>query len=210
MPIDPSRLPAPPREGEPLPAAQESLEALALLARRRSTPIALMGEPGPDPAQTAALIRTAARTPDHGKLGPWRFVVLAGDGRDRAGAALAALAGEANPGAGPERLAFERDRFRRAPVVVMVVSTAAPHPKVPEWEQVLSAGAVCFQLVLAAHLMGFAAAWLSEWPTYDAAARAALNLAPHERIAGFIYIGSAKMAPAERVRPDVEARISVF
>ena len=88
--------------------------------------------------------------------------------------------------------------------------TAAPHPKVPEWEQKLSAGAVCFSLLIAAHALGYAGSWLTEWPAYDARARAALGLAEHERIAGFIYLGTAREPATERVRADVSARISRF
>lgn len=204
-----SPIPPPPREGEPAASARASAETLALLAARRSTPIAQLGEPGPDQAQLGALIRLAARAPDHGKLGPWRFVAMLGEARARAGAALAAVIAE-DPGVDESRLAAERGRFARAPACVMVVSTAAPHPKIPEWEQQLSVGAVCFQLLLAAHAMGFGGTWLTEWPTYDARARAALGLAGHERIAGFVYLGTAQGPVVERVRPPLEDRIAWF
>jgi nitroreductase len=210
MTIDLARLPTSPAESQPALAAQPSLETLALLARRRSTPIALLGAPGPSQAEIDALIRLAARVPDHGKLGPWRFLVIAGAARERAGALLADLVAAREAGADDIRQAGERARFTRAPVVVTVISTAAPHPKIPEWEQVMSAGAVAFQLLLAAHAMGYAGAWLTEWPAYDADARAALGLAPHERIAGFVYLGAAKSEITERVRPDLAPRISHF
>lgn len=210
MTIDIAGLPAAPAENQLLPAAQPSLETLALLARRRSTPIALMGEPGPSEAEIDALIRLAARAPDHGKLGPWRFLVLAGEGRDRAGALMADLIAARDPRADEARLAGERARFARAPVVITVISTAAPHAKIPEWEQLLSAGAVSYQLVLAAHAMGYAGAWLTEWPAYDAQAREALGLAPHERVAGFVYLGTAKGEVMERFRPDIAPRVSRF
>jgi nitroreductase len=208
MKIDPARLPAPPAENTPLPAAQPSLETLGLLARRRSTPIGLMTSPGPSRAEIEALIALAARVPDHGKLGPWRFLVIEGAARERAGEKLAALVAAREPNADAARLKGERERLTRAPVVIAVISTAAPHAKIPEWEQVLSSGAVAFQLVLAAHAMGYAGAWLTEWLTYDAEARAALGLAPHERIAGLVYLGTAKADPPERVRPDVKQRIA--
>ncbi len=210
MKIDPSRLPAPPAENQPMPAAQPSLETLSLLAQRRSTPIALMTGPGPSRAEIEALIGVAARVPDHGKLGPWRFLVIEGAARERAGEKLAALVKQSNPNADEAQMKMERERLTRAPVVIAVISTAAPHPKIPEWEQVLSAGAASFQLVLAAHAMGYAGAWLTEWPAYDEQGRAALGLAPHERIAGLVYIGTAKADPQERVRPDVKTRISWF
>src|SRR5690606_4011008 len=113
-----------------------------------------------------ALIRLAARVPDHGKLGPWRFVVIEGDARARDGEALATvIAGD--DGVDEVRLNAARNLCNRAPAVVMVVSTAAPHAKIPEWEQQLSSGAVCFAMLLAAHAMGYAGCWLTEWPTYD-------------------------------------------
>lgn len=210
MTIDPAAIPAPPAENTPAPAAQPSLETLSLLARRRSTPIALMTGPGPSRAEIEALIALAARVPDHGKLGPWRFLVFDGAARERAGEKLAALVAQRKPNADAEELKMERERLMRAPIVVGVISTAAPHPKIPEWEQMLSSGAVAFQLVLAAHAMGYAGAWLTEWPTYDADARAALGLAPHERIAGLVYLGTAKADPPERVRPNVRQRIAWY
>lgn len=207
MPLNASQIPAAPKENDILPAACESADTLALLARRRSTKIAHFAEPGPTGADLEALITLAARVPDHGKLGPWRFVIIEGDARERAGEALARVIAQ-DDGVDAQRLAFARGHFLRAPTCVMVVSTAAPHAKIPEWEQQLSAGAACFALVLAAHALGYAGAWITEWPTYDARARAALGLAEHERIAGFVFLGSAREAPTERVRADAKPRIS--
>jgi nitroreductase len=117
---------------------------------------------------------------------------------------------ENDEGVDEVRLAFARGHFLRAPLCVMVVSTAAPHPKIPEWEQLLSSAAACFSLLLSAHALGYAGCWLTEWPTYDARARAALGLAEHERIAGFIYLGSTREPSVERVRADAASRISRF
>jgi nitroreductase len=209
MSIDPSEIPPPPAENDLVAAIHKSPETLALMARRRSTKIAEFAEPGPDAAQIEALIRLAARAPDHGKLGPWRFVIISGEARQRAGAALAQIiAGENDKDA--SRIEFARTHFMRAPVCVMVVSTAGPHPKVPEWEQLLSSGAVCYGLLIAAHAMGFAGAWLTEWPTYDERARAALGLNAQERIAGLVFLGSAAKPAVERFRPDLPSRISHF
>lgn len=202
--INAADIAASPAENAPADAARPSLETLDLLARRRSTKAIALAEPGPDAAQIDALLRLGARAPDHGKLGPWRFIVMAGEGRARAGAAVAAAMPDA-----PDP-AFEAARFSRAPVVIGVVSTAAPHAKIPEWEQVLSAGAVCYNVLLAAHAMGFAGCWLTEAPTYDERARAALGLAAHERIAGFIYLGSAAAPAIERERPNVAFRTTWF
>ena len=204
-----SAIPLAPREGEPCDAVHESAETLAMLARRRSSKVMHLAEPAPSSAEIDALIRLAARVPDHGKLGPWRFIAFEGDARHRAGEALAgAIADDDN--ADEARLAHTRVLIARAPACVMIVSTAAPHAKIPEWEQQLSAGAVGFALLLSAHALGYGACWLTEWPTYDPRARAALGLADHERIAGFVYLGTPTQVPTERVRPDIDARISRF
>lgn len=207
MTIAPSTIPAAPAENAPASATHESADALKLMALRRSTKLGYLQEPGPTSAQLDALLRLAARAPDHGKLGPWRFVVIEGEGRARAGEALAKVKAE-EPGTTEDRLQFERDRFKAVPTTVMIVSSAQPHAKIPEWEQVLSAGAVCYGLLIAAHAMGFAGCWLSDWMTYDARGRAALGLAEFERIAGFVYLGSTREAAIERVRADYSARVS--
>jgi nitroreductase len=209
MSIDPSEIPPPPVENDLVAAIHKSPETLALMARRRSTKIAEFAEPGPSAEQIDALIRLAARVPDHGKIGPWRFVIIAGDARRRAGAALADVVAAEND-KDTSRLEFARTHFMRAPVCVMVVSTAGPHPKVPEWEQLLSSGAACYGLLIAAHAMGFAGAWLTEWPTYNERARAALGLNPQERIAGLVFLGSAAKPAVERFRPDLASRVSHF
>jgi nitroreductase len=209
MPLKSDHIPAPPRENDILPASQESAETLALMARRRSTKIAHMTGPGPTGADLDALIALAGRVPDHGKLGPWRFIIIEGEARERAGEALAKVIAQ-DDNVDAQRLAFARSHFLRAPVCVTVVAAASTHPKIPEWEQTLSSAAACFALLMGAHAMGYAGAWLTEWPTYDARARAALGLAEHERVAGFVFLGSAREAPTERVRADVTTRISRF
>lgn len=188
---------------------RESAETLALLAQRRSTKVMHLAEPGPNRAEIDALIALAARVPDHGKLGPWRFVVIEGDGRARAGDALERVIAN-DEGVDDLRREHVRNIFNRAPLVVMVVSSVVAHPKVPEWEQQLSSAAACFSLLISAHALGYAGCWLTEWPAYDARARAALGLAEHERIAGFLYLGTASTAPIERVRADASSRISRF
>lgn len=201
-------LPPAPEESAPLTPARPSPATLELLALRRSQKLMLIGEPGPSDAELEALLRLAARVPDHGKLGPWRFAIIAGAARARLGAALAEIiAGD--PDMDAARLEMERRRFS-APACVMVVSTAAPHPKIPEWEQELSAGAACFALLTAAHAAGYAGVWLTEWPAYDARARGVLGLKDGERVAGFVHLGTATQDASERMRADVAARISRF
>ena len=174
---------------------------IALLRRRRSVPPLTMAGPAPTPEQLDTILALAARVPDHGKLAPWRFIVFEGEGRARAGDAIAAVHARDNPHAEPDRIALERKRLQHAPVVVAVVSRAAPHAKIPEWEQVLSAGAVAMNLVVAANALGFATAWLTEWYSYDTRVAEALGLAPHEKFAGFVHIGRPTTVVEDRVRP---------
>lgn len=183
---------------------------LDLLRRRRSVPPQFLAEPGPRPAELEALLAAAARVPDHGKIVPWRFIVFEGEGRARAGEALAALVLEDDPQSSPERLAAERRRLAHAPLVVAVVSRAAPHAKIPEWEQVLSAGAVAMNLTIAAVSLGYGTSWLTEWPTYDARARTALGLTAEETLAGFIHIGTPTLQPEDRVRPNMADIVTRF
>ena len=162
---------------------------LKLLSTRRSFKAAELGEPGPSAAEVDTLLTIASRVPDHGKLTPWRFIVFEGVARRAAGAAIAAVFRKKYPDAKPEHVEGERARLLRAPLVIAVVSRAAPHEKIPEWEQVLSAGAAAMSLVLAAHALGYGANWITEWYAYDRGVLDALGLAPHERIAGFVHIG---------------------
>lgn len=191
-----------PSEGETLAPAHPSGETLRLLARRRSTVAKCMTGPGPSHAQIATLLRLAARTPDHGKLFPWRFIVFEGEARARFGEILETRLREIEPGGPEERYGFERARFERAPVVISVISDVTPGHKIPEWEQVLSAGAVCFNLLVSASAMGFAGQWLTEWYAYDETVRAALGLKQTERVAGFVYLGTASEPPTERPRAE--------
>ena len=185
-------------------------ETLELLARRRSLPPIGLGAPGPDAEQLATLLKLAARVPDHGKLAPWRFIVIEGEARDRLGAMALVIRLATSPDLDDEARQTERTRFARAPLVVAVVSRAAPHVKIPEWEQVLSSGAVCMNLIIAAKAMGFGATWLTEWCAYDGQFRAGIGLAPAEKIAGFVHIGQATFAPEDRVRPEMDAIVSRF
>ncbi len=184
-------------------------DTIDLLKRRRSAPPAVMDGPGPSAHDLETILTVAARVPDHGKLAPWRFVVFEGAARDRAGRVALMIRIEDAADLDEKARDEELQRFARAPLVVAVVSRAAPHAKIPEWEQVLSAGAVCMNLIVAARALGFAATWLTEWPAYDARFRAAIGLAEHERIAGFLHIGRA--APVEdRVRPALADIVTTF
>ena len=174
-----------------------------LLRTRRSAPPQLLSEPGPDSDQLDTLLRLASRVPDHGKLTPWRFLVIAGEARGRIGEAIAAVFASDEPSAASDRTEAERNRLSRAPLVIAVVARPRPHPKIPDWEQVLSAGAVCMNLIVAANAMGFGATWLTEWIAYDRRILDGLGLEPEERIAGFIHVGHAAEPQPDRPRPDL-------
>jgi nitroreductase len=169
-----------------------------------------MGGPGPAPAELDTLLTVASRVPDHGKLAPWRFIVFDGDARLKAGAAIEAVFKANNPQATADQIAFERNRLARAPLVVAVVSRAGPHVKIPEWEQVLSAGAAAMNLVTAAHALGYAANWITEWYAYDRGVLDALGLAPNEKIAGFVHIGRPAKPPEDRPRPPLGEIVTRF
>jgi nitroreductase len=178
---------------------------LELLLRRRSVGAGFLGEPGPTEAQLQHILTAAARVPDHKKLVPWRFVVFQGPARGAFGKMLAdTWAREAPAGqATPERLQLESGRFERAPLVVGVVSRVLPNPGAPDWEQQLSAGAACQNFLIATTALGFGACWITEWYGYSRGVAQALGLEAHERMAGFIYVGTAREKPPERDRPKL-------
>ena len=184
--------------------------ALELLLSRRSGSAKNMTEPGPSPDQIDILLAAAARAPDHGKLFPWRFIVFEKAGRRRMGALLAECLAVSEPNSATGRLEQERQRFLRAPVVIGVVSRVRESIPIPEWEQILSAGAVCQNLLIAAHAMGFVANWITEWCAYDSLVNARLGLKNGERIAGYIYVGTAGVPLEERVRPRLQEIVTRF
>jgi nitroreductase len=179
-----------------------------LLLSRRSGSAKAMKEPGPSSKQLAQILQAGARAPDHGKLFPWRFIVFEAKGRERAGDILAEVMQA--EGERDKQVAEERARFLRAPVVIGVVSSAREQHKIPVWEQELSAGAVCQNILVAATALGFVANWLSEWYAYHPVVKEKLGLKAGERIAGFIYIGTPKDELEERPRPDMDGIVTVF
>jgi len=178
-------------------------DALDLLTTRRSFKAVELTGPAPSAPEIDTLLTVASRVPDHGKLVPWRFIVFEGEARRAAGAAIVSAFRTKYPDAKPEQAEAERARLARAPLVIAVVSRAAPHVKIPEWEQVLSAGAAAMNLVLAAHALGYGAAWITEWYAYDRGVLDALGLEPHEKIAGFVHIGRPPGTPEDRPRPPL-------
>jgi len=188
-------------------------DLLTFLRTRRSTVAADITAPGPDEEQLARMLEAACRVPDHGKLAPWRFIVFRGSGKDAFAAFLGRRWRALHPDAPTDAPVPEAEFVSATPLVIAVVSSAVAHPKIPEWEQRLSAGAACQNLLLAAQVQGFAAQWRSGWPAYDA--EVARQLAPHdgERIAGFLYIGArrADAAPlTDRRRPFWRDRTLFF
>jgi nitroreductase len=171
------------------------------LKTRRSMPAFQMKEPGPSKEEIEEILTLATRVPDHGKLAPWRFIVMTGDARKRITGELAAIAKGDKPDLSEEMIQVEETRFLRAPVVIAVVSRAGPHMKIPEWEQIMSAGAVCLNMVMAANALGYVSNWLTEWMAFDERAHRVLGVEPGEKVAGFIHIGSTDFPVVERPRP---------
>lgn len=196
-----------PIETFPMPTKRPDM--IEFLATRRSNLAKVMGEPGPTEDQISKMLEIAARVPDHRKLEPWRFVQFTGEARARFGRHIASSFIRSNPDMPEDRAIFEGERFLRAPVVIAVISSPVDCPRgTPQWEQELSAGAVCFNLCLVAQAHGFGAQWLTEWYAYDKAVNSALGLSAEERVAGYIYIGTPDMAATPRNRPDMQVKVT--
>jgi nitroreductase len=200
-------VPPSPEFGEALPVGPASPETLALLARRRSCSPQHLAAPAPSGQMLDDLLRLAARSPDHGKLSPWRFIVIAGEAKAELAARLEVLAKEQPDPVKAEAVLF---KLKTPPLCVAVVSRVDEQALIPAWEQELSAGAVCMTLSIAATAMGFGVNWITDWYGYDPRAGALLGLSPKERIAGFVLLGTPTEAPLERVRPDMAAITSVL
>jgi len=182
---------------------------LSLLRTRRSGRPRDMIAPGPSDAQLAAMLEIAARTPDHGKLAPWRFVIVPAQARARLGAVITTAYRAERPQAAQTEIAALEAFATQAPALVVVLSHPKPESHIPLWEQELSAGAACMNLLHAAHAMGFVAGWVTGWPTYSDAVRDAFAAAP-TRIAGFVFIGSPGAPLEERPRPALETVVSTW
>lgn len=186
----------------PLPVRSDAM--LARLAVRRSASAQLLAAPGPSEAEIEQILHLGARTPDHGKLFPWRFVVLGPQSRADLSEALAALAESQNR--------VDKDlavlaKLANPPLTIMVVSTPIQGHKVPVWEQQLSAGAVCMNLEHAADALGYSASWITDWYSYDPAAVALFGVKDGETIAGFIHLGTLTEPPLERPRPNMAHKV---
>ena len=194
-----------PEFGEALPISASS-ETLGFLTRRRYASALSLAAPGPSVDEVRTLLTIAARVPDHGKLAPWRFILFSGEAKARFVAGLEAIAaGRVDGGKLHAKLA----KLRTPPLTIAVISRHL-EGDIPEWEQRLSAGAVCMNLVTAAQATGYGANWITDWYAYDASALGMLGLADGERVAGYVHVGTPSEAPLERIRPDIAALTSTW
>jgi nitroreductase len=185
-------------------------DALELLKIRRSVKPREMTGPGPSPTELDTILTIGARVPDHGKMAPWRFIVFEGDARARAGEIIAKVFADKNPNAAPTDVDTEKRRLMDAPLVIAVVSFTRPHPKVPAWEQELSAGASAMNIVTAATALGYGAAWLTGWFAFDRDVLDGLGLKSDEKLAGFIHIGTPSKPSEDRPRPALADIVTRF
>ena len=190
-------LPSAPEFGDPI-AQLPAPEVLRFLALRRSTSAVTLAGPAPSAAELDILLRLATRVPDHGKLSPWRFVVLEGAGKAAFAGKLEALALSRGDATAAAKLA----KLKIPPLCVAVISSPKEAP-IPQWEQVLSSGAVCTTLLYSALAMGYGGNWITDWYAYDAEAQAILGLQDYEKVAGFILLGTPREPPLERERPPL-------
>ena len=185
-------------------------DALELLKVRRSVKPREMTGPGPSPAELETILTIGARVPDHGKLAPWRFIIFEGDARQRAGEVIAKVFANKNPQASAADVEIEKKRLTDAPLVIAVVSLTKPHPKVPPFEQELSAGASAMNIVTAATALGYGACWLTGWFAFDRDVLEGLGVKADEKIAGFIHIGKVTKPKEDRPRPVLSDIVTRF
>lgn len=178
------------------------------LKTRRSVTLPFLAEPGPDANQLEEILTMATRVPDHGKLAPWRLITIAGDSRQKAGERLAEIKKGQNPDVEESALDAERKQFLPAPLTIGVLSSPVDHPKIPEFEQLISAGCVALNLVHAANALGFGAHWVTRWFSYDDEASAMLGAKKGEKFVAFVHIGTPQTRLEERDRPSLETVVS--
>lgn len=181
---------------------------LDFLNQRLSVPSRTLTGPGPDAAQLEALLMAAVRVPDHGRLEPFRLLLIRGAARQTLGDHLAAIHARKEPSAPAAAIEKDRNRFNSAPLIVTVISRVVKDHKVPEQEQLLTAGCVAYNLLLGAQALGFGAQWLTAWAAYDADIQRVLGLVEGEGIVGFVHIGSITTPASEHPRPNLSAMLS--
>ena len=185
-------------------------DAIDLLKTRRSVKPREMTGPAPTPAEIDTILTIGARVPDHGKLAPWRFILFEGDARVRAGDVIASVFAKKHPQATAAEIEIEKKRLTDAPLVIGVVSFTKPHPKVPAWEQELSAGAAAMNIVTAATALGYGACWLTGWLCFDRDVLDGLGLKPDEKLAGLVHIGKPTKPSEDRPRPALSDIVTRF
>lgn len=185
-------------------------DALELLKTRRSVKPREMTGPGPSPAELDTILTIGARVPDHGKLAPWRFIVFEGDGRLRAGEVIAKVFARKTPNASAADIEVEKRRLTEAPLVIGLVSFTKPHPKVPPWEQEMSAGASAMNILTAATALGYGACWLTGWFLSDRDVLDGLGLKADEKLVGLIHIGTPTKPSEDRPRPALSEIVTRF
>lgn len=184
------------------------MNLIKMLDQRRSSPSRTLHGPGPNADEVRQILTSALRVPDHGKLVPWRFLRIQGDTRLALGNLLAERALELDANAPDAAIEKDRARFSFAPLIITVIAKVTPNHKVPKQEQILSGGAVCFALLLAAQGLGFGAQWLTGWAAYDPVITKKLGLMEDECILGFIHIGNVDEIAPERLRPKLDDLLS--
>ncbi len=181
---------------------------------RSSTPIVGLIEPAPSAEELTEILTIASRVPDHGRLNPWRFIIYRGDARIQVGEMLteraAQRAVENNEEFSESHREKELKRFSRAPLVIGVVCSPRDTHRIPEWEQFLSSGACAMQLCNAANALGYGSNWITNWYSDDEEGKRLLGVAPHEKVAGFVHIGSPKAAAPDRPRPELQSVVSEY
>jgi len=185
------------------------MSPIDFLATRHSTPARHLGAPGPSPDQLQHLLEVATRVPDHGRLTPFRLLLIRDQARARMGEELVRIRRQREPGLADAALEKDLNRFSHAPLVIVVVARIdAEHPKIPAQEQLLSAGCVAYNLLLGAQALGFGAQWLTGWPAYDGEVASVLGLGRGERVAAFVHVGTPREAPPARPRPAWSGLVS--
>ncbi|MDY0030038.1 MAG: nitroreductase [Pseudobdellovibrionaceae bacterium] len=185
------------------------LSVVDFLKRRRSTKVATLQDPGPNSSQIQEILEIGTRVPDHGKYCPWYFIVLQGEARRKAGDLLRQAYKAENPDAAEAKLDLEAEKFLRAPLIIVVVSRIR-EGKHPQWEQILSAGAVCYNICLAANALGFGTNWLSEWYSFSPTFKLLMGVDEQDHFAGFLYIGTQSEKNEERERPDLSNLVTYW
>lgn len=191
----------------PMPAPNKALVD-ALLNRRSTMVKDIDPNNGPSDDELLDILKVATRVPDHGKINPWRFVKFSGDARRKLGVKMADIYRAKHPEMDENHYEMESARFERAHTILLLISSPIPHPKAPEFEQLMSAGGLGFAINLAANAFGYAATWLTEWVAFDDDIKPLFNMTENEKIIGFFFIGKPKNPPTERERPNVSELLS--